>query len=60
MQCAEVFSWMTDVTHLIYAAVYEKPGLVSGWRERERCGIMDSGKQAIDDATARMHLALGA
>ncbi|NOT54500.1 MAG: NAD-dependent epimerase/dehydratase family protein, partial [Deltaproteobacteria bacterium] len=26
-QCAEVFSRMTDVTHVVYAAVNEKPGL---------------------------------
>lgn len=35
-QCAKVFSKVRDVTHLIYAAVYERPGLVSGWREREQ------------------------
>ena len=35
-ECARVFSQMRDVTHLIYAAVYEKPGLVAGWRERDQ------------------------
>ena len=27
------FRELTDVTHVVYAAVYEKPGLVAGWRE---------------------------
>lgn len=37
-QCAEVFGAMTDVTHLAYAALYEKPatGLIRGWRERDQ------------------------
>ncbi len=34
-RCAEVFGAM-DVTHLIYAALYEKPGLIAGWRERDQ------------------------
>ena len=25
-----------DVTHLVYAALFEKPGLVDGWRERDQ------------------------
>jgi nucleoside-diphosphate-sugar epimerase len=25
-----------DVTHVVYAALYEKPGLVAGWRERDQ------------------------
>jgi len=34
--CIEVFSRMRDVTHVVYAALYEKPGLVQGWRERDQ------------------------
>lgn len=30
--CAE----LGDVTHLVYAALYEKPGLFAGWRERDQ------------------------
>ena len=26
----------SDVTHLVFAALYEKPGLVRGWRERDQ------------------------
>ncbi|HJY84871.1 MAG TPA: SDR family oxidoreductase [Candidatus Binatia bacterium] len=35
-RCAEVFVQMLDVTHVVYAALYEKPGLVQGWRERDQ------------------------
>jgi nucleoside-diphosphate-sugar epimerase len=35
-RCSEVFGQMTDVTHVVYAALYEKPGLVQGWRERDQ------------------------
>jgi nucleoside-diphosphate-sugar epimerase len=35
-RCAEVFAQMPDVTHIVYAALYEKPGLVQGWRERDQ------------------------
>jgi nucleoside-diphosphate-sugar epimerase len=33
---AAVFGSMRDVTHLVYAALYEKPGLLRGWRERDQ------------------------
>ena len=35
-RCAEVFGRMSDVTHVAYAALYEKPGLVQGWLERDQ------------------------
>ena len=35
-RCAKVFGQMRDVTHLVYAALYEKPGLYQGWRERDQ------------------------
>jgi nucleoside-diphosphate-sugar epimerase len=35
-QCAEVFSRMRDITHIIYAALYEKPGLIPGWSEPDQ------------------------
>lgn len=31
-----VFDGLTDVTHVVYTAVYEKPGLVPGWSERDQ------------------------
>ena len=27
---------LRDITHLVYAALYEKPGLISGWQERDQ------------------------
>ena len=36
VRCAEVFGAMRDVTHVVYAALYEKPGLIRGWRERDQ------------------------
>ncbi len=35
-RCTEVFSHMHDVTHVVYTALYEKPGVVQGWRERDQ------------------------
>src|SRR6476620_1915957 len=48
-QCAEVFSQMHDVTHVIYAALYEKPGLVQGWRERDQ---METNLAMLDNLFA--------
>ena len=28
---------VAGVTHVVYAALFEKPGLVAGWRDRTRC-----------------------
>lgn len=39
--CAEIFSAMTDVTHLVYAALFEQPGLVTGWSDAEQIAIND-------------------
>lgn len=33
---AGVFSAMGEVTHVVYAALHEKPGLVRGWKERDQ------------------------
>ncbi len=35
-QCAQVAAQFSGVTHLVYAALYERPGLVAGWREEEQ------------------------
>ena len=37
-QCREVFGAMNDVTHVVYAALFEKvsTGVVKGWRERDQ------------------------
>jgi nucleoside-diphosphate-sugar epimerase len=38
-RCEEVFSQMSDVTHLAYAAVNEKPNLLEGWLERKQMEV---------------------
>ncbi len=40
-RCTDVFSAMRDVTHVVYGALYEKPGLVAGWREDDQIAIND-------------------
>jgi nucleoside-diphosphate-sugar epimerase len=40
-RCAQVFGAMHDVTHLVYAALYEKDELVAGWRDPEQMRIND-------------------
>ena len=34
--CRQTFEPLSDVTHVVYAAVYEKPGLIPGWTERDQ------------------------
>lgn len=34
--CKAAFAEMSDVTHLVYAALYEKPGLFQGWLDDEQ------------------------
>lgn len=38
-RCAEAVAAMPAPTHLVYAALYEKPGLVEGWRDREQMDV---------------------
>lgn len=40
--CARVFGAMDDVTHVVYAALYEKEELVAGWRDPEQMRINDA------------------
>jgi nucleoside-diphosphate-sugar epimerase len=34
--CQAAMSGLQDVTHVVYAALYEKPGLLAGWREADQ------------------------
>jgi nucleoside-diphosphate-sugar epimerase len=36
MACKSAFADIRDVTHVVYAAVFEKPGLIAGWTERDQ------------------------
>jgi len=39
--CAQIFAALGHVTHLVYAALYERPALVAGWREHGQIAIND-------------------
>lgn len=35
-ECKRIFSAMPQVTHVVYAALYEKPGLIAGWSDTDQ------------------------
>ena len=35
-ECADLVGRLGSITHLVYAALYERPGLVAGWQEEEQ------------------------
>ena len=39
--CEHAFSALTDVTHIVYAALYEAPELVSGWSDAAQIEVND-------------------
>ena len=39
--CARLAPELAEVTHLVYAALYERPGLVAGWQEDEQIRTND-------------------
>jgi len=39
--CARLVPELADTTHLVYAALHERPNLVAGWREAEQIRIND-------------------
>ena len=41
-KCTDIFGAMPEVTHVVYAALYEKAGLVAGWRETDQIAINDA------------------
>jgi nucleoside-diphosphate-sugar epimerase len=41
-RCAEVFGALRGVTHVVYAALYEKEDLVAGWRDPEQMRVNDA------------------
>ena len=40
--CAEIFGTMHDITHVVYAALYEKADLIAGWRDPEQMRVNDA------------------
>ena len=41
-QCAALAPQLANVTHLVYAALHERPGLVAGWREDEQIRLNEA------------------
>jgi nucleoside-diphosphate-sugar epimerase len=39
--CSEIFSTLGNVTHVIYAALHERPGRIAGWRDAEQIAVND-------------------
>ena len=39
-----------DTTHLVYAALYEQPGLIAGWRDREQMATNEAMLKNLLDA----------
>ena len=39
--CVRIFGGLGHVTHVIYAALHERPGLIEGWRDAEQIAIND-------------------
>src|SRR6185295_17474101 len=40
--CAALAPQLSQVTHLVYAALYERPGMVAGWREDEQIALNEA------------------
>lgn len=42
--CRDAFGGLAEVTHVVYAAVFEKPGLIAGWSDPEQ---MQTNRQML-------------
>jgi nucleoside-diphosphate-sugar epimerase len=51
--CEQLAASLPDVTHLVYAALYEQPGLVAGWREQEQIDTNDRMFRNLLDPVVR-------
>lgn len=40
-QCAALFASLPQVTHVVYAALHERPGLIAGWRDPDQIAVND-------------------
>ena len=48
--CRQAIQQLGDTTHLLYAALYEKPELVAGWRDPEQMAINEAMLRNLMDA----------
>jgi nucleoside-diphosphate-sugar epimerase len=51
--CEQLAASLPGVTHLVYAALHERPGLVAGWREREQIETNDRMFRNVFDPLER-------
>ena len=51
--CEQLAKSLPDITHLVYAALYERPGLVAGWQEREQIETNDRMLRNVLDPLER-------
>src|ERR1700731_5203615 len=51
--CEQLPASLPGVTHLVYAALHERPGLVAGWREREQIETNDRMFRNVFDPLER-------
>ena len=56
--CTALAPELEGVTHLVYAALYERPELVAGWREEEQIRINDRMLRNLFDVLERASPAL--
>jgi nucleoside-diphosphate-sugar epimerase len=40
-QCSDAAKELAGATHLVYAALYEGPNLIDGWRDQQQIGVND-------------------
>ena len=56
--CREVIARLGRVTHVLYAALYEKPDLVAGWRDPQQMAVNAAMLRNLLDALAQPGSAL--
>src|SRR3546814_10687845 len=45
--CRQAFQDMPQVTHVVYATVYEKPRLIAGWQDPEQMSTNQIGRDNV-------------
>jgi nucleoside-diphosphate-sugar epimerase len=48
--CRQAMQQLGNITHLLYAALYEKPDLVAGWRDPEQMAVNEAMLRNLMDA----------
>lgn len=60
--CRTSFSGLSEVTHIAYAAVYEKPGLIAGWTDPEQMStnlaMLKNVIEPLSEASRIQHVSL--